>query len=216
MDEESPRDNNLEMIVKQRDDQGILLKKNKNESGVYNPTMVQESGFPKDFLYRADIKGGKGSVIKLRKMVSPTKLKGRSKVLFSGEDAKVTKINGDYFITYISCDGKSPRIALAITRDFERIDNFGIIGPEIRLKGAIRLVGNERYKKPWRKLEIPLLPDKDAMLFYQNGKYILIHRLEPDIHIAITDNLEELRSDDFWRDYIRNIDKHVFMRAEED
>ncbi|MBW2965532.1 pesticidal protein Cry7Aa, partial [Candidatus Woesearchaeota archaeon] len=69
-------------------------------------------------------------------------------------------------------------------------------------------------EKAKRKGNDMILYDKDAVLFPQkiNGKFVMLHRLEPDIQIVYFDKFEDLGKRKFWLDYIRNIDNYVLMK----
>lgn len=153
------------------------------------------------------------------------------------EDPRLTKVNNTYFITYTAWDGINARIAYATTKDFVNIQKHGIIGPQIPLKEAIDIVEEDIYKQVWTKSlkeaekrkqhpnlkqiitgdkEIYLW-DKDAAIHYdpKNKKWVLFHRLDPHMHIAKTDKLEDLKDNDFWRDYLKNISKHTSIKHTE-
>ena len=56
--------------------------------------------------------------------------------------------------------------------------------------------------------------NKDAVLFTLNdGRVALIHRIHPDMQIAIFDDLEHLWSanDSYWNDYISDISSHTLL-----
>lgn len=58
------------------------------------------------------------------------------------------------------------------------------------------------------------IPNKDAVIFNLNdGRVALIHRIHPDMHLAIFDDLEHLCSagEDYWDDYLVNLDTHVIL-----
>jgi predicted GH43/DUF377 family glycosyl hydrolase len=148
----------------------------------------------------------------------------------SCEDPGLNRIGDTWYIPYVGWDGLNARICLATTKNFRDIKKFGVIGPQIPLEEAIEIVPNEIYKKTWTKdlkeakakkknqnlKKINLkdrevyLWDKDVSIEYESEdkKWILIHRLDPHIHIAIVDNLEDLKDVEFWRDYLRNIDNY--------
>jgi beta-1,2-mannobiose phosphorylase / 1,2-beta-oligomannan phosphorylase len=70
---------------------------------------------------------------------------------FGAEDARVTKIDDVYYITYTAVSGDGWATALALTRDFQAVERKGIIFPP---------------------------PNKDVSLFPEkvNGKYCALHR----------------------------------------
>jgi predicted GH43/DUF377 family glycosyl hydrolase len=91
------------------------------------------------------------------------------------EDPRITKIDDKFYLTYVAYDGKSPpRIALSYisVKDFEN--------------------------KIWEKWSDPVLisppgvVDKNACILPEkiNGKYVIFHRIYPDILIDMVDNLD--------------------------
>lgn len=214
--------------------EGILLEpdRKKGELAVFNPSLCQngdEREWP--FVYRTELQDRKGrySVIDFRLLETPTKLSKEKRTIIvpefeyeerGCEDPRLTKVRDTFFITYVAYDGINARIALATTKNFKEIKKHGIISPQIPLNEAAEIVGDETYKGKWLKeyakekklsdKEI-LIWDKDAVLDYdyKNRKWILIHRLDPHIHIAKVDSLRDLQNDDFWRTYLKNIRQHV-------
>ena len=88
------------------------------------------------------------------------------------EDPRITKVEGKYYITYTALynrafSEKGNRVALASTKDFKSFTRHGVILPEFE--------------------------DKDAVLFPEKikGKYVMFHRIRPDIWIAYSDNLKK-------------------------
>ena len=189
---------------------------------------------------------GRYSTIDFRWLESTKKLSKQGRTIIKPEyefeargceDPRLKKIKDDYYITYIAFDGLNARIALAKTKDFENIEKLGLIGPNISALEAITRTKDKGYQEKWvkqyedcerlkafslEKLGIKdktvYLWDKDASIEYNydNEKWILMHRLEPHIQIALTDRLEDLKDQDFWREYLTNIQNHVFMRNTED
>nr|MBI5455556.1 hypothetical protein [Candidatus Levybacteria bacterium] len=90
------------------------------------------------------------------------------------EDPRITRIKDKYYLTYVAFDGVSPpRIALTSIS----VDNFL----------------NKRFL--WEKpvlISPPGVVDKSAVIFSEkiNGKYVIMHRIYPDILIDFVDNLE--------------------------
>jgi predicted GH43/DUF377 family glycosyl hydrolase len=46
------------------------------------------------------------------------------------------------------------------------------------------------------------------------GKYVMIHRLTPDIQIVKFKDFSELQDNSFWKNYIKSLEDHVLMRRE--
>ncbi len=86
--------------------------------------------------------------------------------LYGVEDPRITKIGDRYYMTYTAYSPKGPRVALASTKNFITWERYGIV-----IKDEVN--------------------NKDAALFPEkiNGKYVMIHRFEPDIWYAYSDDL---------------------------
>ncbi len=89
------------------------------------------------------------------------------------EDPRITKIDDKFYLTYVAFDGVSPpRIALTSISE----DNFL----------------NRRWL--WERpvlISPPEIVDKSAVIFPEkiNGKYVIMHRIYPDILIDFVDSL---------------------------
>ncbi|MFH1637273.1 MAG: pesticidal protein Cry7Aa [Candidatus Woesearchaeota archaeon] len=135
------------------------------------------------------------------------------------EDPRITKIGDIFYLLYTAWDGKNARVALATGKSIDKLTKQGIISPNIPVEKAIGLVISDRYKENWQsRLELGekglILFDKDAVLLPEkiSGKFVMLHRLEPDIQVVYFDSFDELKDDRFWEEYIRNIEDHVIMR----
>ncbi|WP_080059877.1 glycoside hydrolase family 130 protein [Spirosoma aerolatum] len=88
---------------------------------------------------------------------------------FGIEDARITFLEGKYWITYTAVSEHGPGVGLAVTTDFVHVERIGMILPP---------------------------PNKDVTLFPQriNGKYMLLHRPmvseigKPSIWLAESDD----------------------------
>ncbi len=91
------------------------------------------------------------------------------------EDPRITKINDKFYLTYVAYDGTNPpRIALS----YISIADFD----------------NKKWKK-WSDpvlISPPGIVDKNACILPEkvNGKYVIFHRIYPDILIDMVDNLD--------------------------
>ena len=91
---------------------------------------------------------------------------------FGCEDPRITQIDGTFYVTYTALSnrawsGKGNRVALASTMDFQSFERYGIILPDMENKDAV------------------IFPEKVS------GKYVMFHRIMPDIWIGYSDNLKE-------------------------
>ncbi|ANQ53725.1 glycosidase [Thermosipho sp. 1063] len=93
--------------------------------------------------------------------------------LYGVEDPRITFLEGYYYINYTAYSPTGIKVAMARTKNFITYERFGTILPES--------------------------PNKDATLFPEkiNGKYVLIHRIEPDIYLAFSDDLIH------WENYVK-------------
>ncbi len=91
------------------------------------------------------------------------------------EDPRITRIDDKFYLTYVAFDGTNPpRIALS----YISVKNF--------------------ESKKWKKWSDPVLisppgvVDKNACILPEriNGKYVIFHRIYPDILIDVVDNLD--------------------------
>ena len=61
------------------------------------------------------------------------------------------------------------------------------------------------------------LPDKDAVIFnLRDGRVALIHRIHPDMQLALFDSLEHLYAadGDYWDAHVRELERHILIRPE--
>ena len=136
------------------------------------------------------------------------------------EDPRIAKIDNTYNLLYTAWDGENARVALACGQSLDSLTKQGIISPNISIEKAIELVGSNRYKNIWKqqlkksKNKNLILWDKDAVLFPEkiSGKYIMLHRLIPDIQLVKFNSFKDLQDDEFWEDYLKNIEDYIVMQ----
>jgi predicted GH43/DUF377 family glycosyl hydrolase len=114
------------------------------------------------------------------------------------EDPRIVHFNDNYYIFYTGFDGENPaesrntRVMLAETRDFKHFKKRGMIGPDVQ--------------------------DKDAMIFPEliENKVVYIHRIIPNIQLAMLDDMEHLISPDknYWKNYLNLLNDHTILRRE--
>ena len=99
------------------------------------------------------------------------------------EDPRLTEIDGKFYLTYVAYDGKNPpRVALS----YITVKNF--------------------EKQNWNAWSDPVLisppgtVDKNACILPEkvNGKYIVFHRIYPDILVDAVDSLEDFDGKSIW------------------
>lgn len=82
------------------------------------------------------------------------------------EDPRITKIGDTYYIVYATTSLRGDRIALATTKDFKTVEKHGLLMGHFEQRTA------------------GLFPEKI------NGKFILMHRLAPNIWISESEDLK--------------------------
>lgn len=84
---------------------------------------------------------------------------------FGCEDPRITQIGDQFYILYTAYSRIGTRVSLASTKDFKTYRRYGVVLPDV--------------------------DDKDAALFPEKirGKYVMVHRIEPDMWVAYSDNL---------------------------
>lgn len=84
------------------------------------------------------------------------------------EDPRIVKIGNTYYILYTAYDGKKCRIAMATSPNLIEWDKRGVI------------LDHEKFGN-----------NKDAAFFPEKikGRYVLIHRPEPDVYLSFSDDL---------------------------
>lgn len=174
------------------------------ESGaVLNPGVIRE-GDVVHMLYRA-VEGDNFSTIGYAKLDldgkvlerwdKPVILRELAIEKHGCEDPRIVKLNGRYLIFYSAFDGQFPergenvRVVLAETTDFQTYNKIGMVGPDIQ--------------------------DKDAMIFPETieGKVAYLHRIVPNIQLAMFDDLEHLiRPElDYWQNHLKDLEKYTVM-----
>jgi predicted GH43/DUF377 family glycosyl hydrolase len=75
----------------------------------------------------------------------------------------------------------------------------------------------ERFRLPATPMQLlgpPHTPNKDAVLFNtQDGRVALLHRIHPDVQLALFDDLNSLwnATPQYWDDYLEDLAKHVIL-----
>lgn len=221
------RNSRLETMVKDHKEIILSPDTSKGEIAVCNP-----ASHGKHFIYRVrerwNNEYGERSVVKKdgEVILSPEYEWEKDGI----EDARISRNpkSGEYNIIYTAYsedeqDGGA-KIALATTKDFKKIRKHGIIGPQIRLEEGIKLAGGkdshygsifhrelqeERKNRTGPSSDIM---DKDATIAYsQNGKPILLHRIGDSIQATPFDSIEQLQTQEFWRDAFGKLDDQTIL-----
>lgn len=212
---------------------GVILRPTKlafESKAVFNPACVRVGRYVHMFYRAWDIRSR--STIGYCKLKGPLRVVERSKtpILFpekgyeySLEDPRITFLDGIYYLFYIVYDGKNVRIAYATSKDLKSFKKIGLISPNITYDKAENLFKacssklKERYFlfESYFKDRVGkdvLLWDKDAFLFPKkfHGKFVLVHRVLPDIQVVYFRDFKELTLD-FWKRYFKNLNKFVIL-----
>ena len=138
------------------------------------------------------------------------------------EDPRIVKIDGVFYLTYTAHDGKNAVIALATSTDLRNFKKEGIISSQLTYDEVGGLLRQHQLKDQYYMFEAfyeefggndILLWEKDAILFPKkiNGKFALLHRILPDIHIVYFDSFEQLKSKDFWIEYLNHLPEYTVL-----
>jgi predicted GH43/DUF377 family glycosyl hydrolase len=216
---------------------GMLLEKTGNafeSEGVLNPAVMQ-IGNDVHMFYRA-FKQGNYSTLGYCRFDGPVTLAERKNlpVFYPDrnedkqgvEDARLTRIDDMYYMTYTAYDGHNALGSIAVSADLVKFDKKGVITPRITFEDYYHAVAgnknlNIKYLQQYHFLIehgmmdiIPhhLIWDKNLLLFPEkiNGKFALLHRLFPGIQILYFDDFSEL-TPDFWMGYLHALDKYIVM-----
>jgi len=85
--------------------------------------------------------------------------------LYGVEDPRITEIDGKFYMLYTAYSPHGVRISMASTKNFIQWERYGVVIPDI--------------------------DNKDAALFPEkvNGRYVMFHRIEPDMYLAFSEDL---------------------------
>jgi beta-1,2-mannobiose phosphorylase / 1,2-beta-oligomannan phosphorylase len=140
------------------------------------------------------------------------------------EDARITLIDGLYYLTYTAFDGINALGALATSTDLVHFEKKGIITPQVtfndfRHLATCKCALNEKYAryndrnllKPQPDKKV-LLWDKNLMFFPRriNGKLFFLHRIKPDIQIASCHELSDLTKE-YWEHFFLHFCDNIVM-----
>jgi len=215
--------------------EGVLLTKTDLEfenEGVLNPAAIRE-GDSVHLFYRA-VRNGNYSSVGYCRLDGPLTIAERWNKPFmvpefeyeshGVEDARLTKIDNLYYLTYTGYDGINARGALATSKDLKHFTKLGIIVPPITYAEFVFLAEsagkvNENYYRNHKFYYQEADPEKKMMLWDKNviffprrieGKLVFLHRIRPGIQIACVNNLEDLNKE-YWEKYFLNLHDHIVL-----
>ncbi|TVQ93283.1 MAG: pesticidal protein Cry7Aa [Bacteroidetes bacterium] len=214
---------------------GILLSKTDLEfenEGVLNPAIIRQ-GDNVHIYYRA-VSTGNHSTLGYCRLDGPLTIAERWEKPFmvpefdyesqGVEDARITKIDDVFYMTYTGYDGINARGALATSRDLKHFEKHGLIAPPVTYAEFVSIVESSNkvneeywlnqkfYYQSTDKEKKKLLWDKNIIFFPRriNNKLVFLHRLRPGIQLVTVKNTQELTRE-FWLDYFRNLHKHIVL-----
>jgi len=215
--------------------EGILINKTDLEfenEGVLNPAAIRE-GDNVHLFYRAVQHGNHSSIgycmldgplTVIERWEKPIIVPEFEYELQGVEDARITKIDDLYYLSYTGYDGTNARGALATSNDLKHFKKQGIIVPPITYAEFVFLAEsagkvNENYyhnhkfyyqeADPEKKI---MLWDKNVIFFPRkiNDNLVFLHRIRPGIQIVSVNNMEELTKE-FWNTYFLDLQDHIVM-----
>jgi beta-1,2-mannobiose phosphorylase / 1,2-beta-oligomannan phosphorylase len=217
--------------------EGIVLKKSGlgfDVEGVLNPAVIMDNETIHMF-YRAVAKGNYSSIgyctfknpLKVEeRMDTPMLFPQFDYEMHGVEDARVTKIDDLFYLTYTAYDGVNALGCLATSNNLIHWEKLGIIVPQMAYKEFNRLAStkdalNEKYlryngdggilEKKGRKV---FIWDKNVIFFPRKikGKFFFLHRIKPDIQFVSINSLEELTVD-FWQNYFLHFQDNILLSS---
>lgn len=215
--------------------EGILLSQSDldfENGGVLNPAAIRV-GDSVHLFYRA-VQSGNHSTIGYCRMDGPLTIVERwdkpaivpefGYESHGVEDARITKIDDTYYMTYTGYDGTNARGALATSKDLRKFEKRGLIVPDMTYAEFVSIVEssikvNESYwlnqKFYYQAGDIEkksLLWDKNVIFFPRkiNGKLVFLHRLRPGIQLVSVKDIKDLTKS-FWKEYFLNLHDHIVM-----
>ena len=104
--------------------------------------------------------------LRFNRFEKPVFTPGSQWELYGVEDPRLTELEGKTYMQYTAYSPQGIRISMASTIDFLRWERYGVIIPDI--------------------------DNKDAALFPKKirGRYVMFHRIEPDMYLAYSDDLD--------------------------
>ena len=214
--------------------EGIILEPSELEfenQAVLNPTVVQQNN-ELHLFYRA-VRQGNYSSIGYCRLNGPLNVVERAKTPIivpefeyeqhGIEDPRIVLLDGIYYLFYTAYDGKNALIAYATSKDLKSWKKQGIISPQMTYADAEDFFKLSRLKQRYfffesfyKDVVAPdvLLWEKDSFILPKkiNNKFVLFHRILPDIQLAYFDDFKQLTLD-YWKDYLKHLGDYVVIEA---
>ena len=215
--------------------EGIMLEKTNftfENDGVLNPAAIRDGDHVHIF-YRA-VENGNHSTLGYCRLDGPLTVAERWEKPFiipeydyeshGMEDARITKIDDTFFLTYTGYDGTNARGALATSLDLKTFEKRGVIVPQItyaefvfRAETAGQV--NENYYRNHKFYYQESDPEKKMMLWDKNvvffprkihGKLAFLHRIRPGIQLVSVASMNDLTKE-FWDQYFLHLQDNIVL-----
>ena len=214
---------------------GIIIKPTTREFenlSTFNPGIYQEGEYVHVF-YRslsqkfissigyAKLKGPTTIVERWKKPLYYPEAKYEKKGM---EDPRIVKIGDTFYVTYVAHDGRNAVINYLHGKDLRHLRRGGIISPKISYRKISKLFQYSNLKDQYYFLasyyekyahKNVLVWEKDGVMFPEkfHGRFLMLHRILPDIQLIRFKNFSELRDNNFWIDYTMHLSKHVVLEG---
>lgn len=138
------------------------------------------------------------------------------------EDPRIVKIEDTFYMFYVAHDGKNALTAYATSKDLRTFEKQGIISPMIsyrefdELNDELQLKDSYSFFASYYRQEAGadvLIWHKDVFPFPHKiqGRYVLMHRILPDIQLAFFDSFEQLKNREFWWTHLQKLPQYVLL-----
>jgi len=215
--------------------EGLIIKPTRNKFenlAVFNPGIMQD-GNTVHIIYRAVAKDHI-SCLGYAKLNGPLEIAERWKEPFMYpkfkyekmgiEDARITKINDTIYMTYVVHDGKNALTAYSYGNNLFNLKRGGIISPQITYNKVGKLISYAKLKDDYYTFKSyytdyvgknVLVWDKDCFFFPEkiNNKYVLMHRILPDVQIAPAKHIYMYKTKEYWERNLKKLDKFVAIEG---
>jgi len=214
--------------------EGIILEATKldfENQAVLNPAVIK-AGNNIHMFYRA-VRQGNYSSIGYAKLAGPLKVIKRAKKpilkpehpyeIHGTEDPRIVKIGNTYYMTYMAYDNKNVSTAYAVSRDLKKFTKKGEISSYLSYAKIKKFFMNldmpEEYfnfdlynKSEKDTADTVYVWGKDAVLFPKkiNGKFAMLHRVLPNIHVAYFKNFKEL-THKYWENHFKHLSEFIVL-----
>lgn len=215
--------------------EGIIIENTKldfENQAVLNPGCIKV-GNNVHMFYRA-VKEGNFSTIGYCKLKGPKEVVQRNKCPVikpdfkyeskGCEDPRVTKIGNKYYLTYMAYDGHNVDAVYAVSDNLKNFKKKGKLTKPVSFAELKKLLKKSSVKSEYLNFDLYDKLDfdtentvnvwgKDVVLFPEkiNGKYVMLHRVLPNIHICYFKSFKDLTKK-FWMNHYKNLHKNALLK----